>query len=291
MEKIQMNAMEVKKKAAEFGADLVGIAPVSRFSHLPKESNPASIFPQAESLIVIGRRIPHGSLRGVNEGTELQNSFNHFGLFYLEDQYLAKTTYDLTIWFEAQGFEAVPMFAYDYSGQVQAVPVSPDKPAPNVYVDYQLAAQAAGLGEIGRNGLFLTPEFGTLQRFAMLLTDEKLDVDETFKPRLCQNCNACAEACPLKAIDAKKTGKKGIPGAECDTFTVNKSLCAKCQNGAVQCDEGRFYKTERISASCGRACLAALEEKGLVKTKFKNRFNTASTWKRDYLGETINTNI
>ncbi|OGV31250.1 MAG: hypothetical protein A2020_01345 [Lentisphaerae bacterium GWF2_45_14] len=283
-----MNAIEIKKKAAEFGADLVGISPISRLAHLPKESNPASIFPQAESLIVIAKRVPHGALRGIEEGTELQSSFNHFGLYYLEDQYLAKTTYDLTIWFESQGFEAVPMFAYDYSGQAQAVPVAPGKPAPNVYVDYQLAAQAAGLGEIGRNGLFLTPEFGTLQRFAMLLTDEKIDADDTFKPSLCKNCNACAEACPLNAIDTNNLNGKGIPGSECDVAAINKSLCAKCKNGAVQCDEGRFYKTERVGAACGRACLAALEEKGLIKTKFRHQFRTAPAWGRDYLGETIN---
>ena len=270
-----MNALEVKKIAADFGADLIGLAPISRLSHLPKAENPLSIFPQAKTMIVIGRRIPHGALRGILEGTEMDNSFNHFGLYYLEDQYLAKTTYDITLWFESKGFEAVPMFAYDYSGQPQAVPVAPDKPAPNVYVDYQLAAQAAGLGEIGSNGLFLTAEFGTLQRFAMLLTDAELEPDPVLDPSLCENCKACADACPLSAIDAAKSLPKGIPGAECHVSAINKSFCAKCKNGAVQCDEGRFYKTERIGAACGRACLAALENKSLLKTKFKHPFKAS----------------
>ena len=272
-----MNALEVKKISADFGADLIGIAPISRLAHLPKAENPLSIFPQAKTMIVIGRKIPHGALRGVLEGTEMDNSFNHFGLYYLEDQYLAKTTYDITIWFESKGFEAVPMFAYDYSGQPQGVPVAPDKPAPNVYVDYQLAAQAAGLGEIGSNGLFLTAEFGTLQRFAMLLTDAELDPDPVLKPSLCKNCSACADACNSNAIDMSKSSTKGILGTACHVSAINKSLCAKCKDGTQQCNEGRFYKTERIGAACGRACLAALENKGLLKTKFKHPFKASSS--------------
>lgn len=283
-----MNALDVKKAASGFGADLVGIAPVSRFADLPKEENPLSIFPQAKTMIVIGRRIPHGSMRGISEGTEMDNSFNHFGLYYLEDQYLAKTTYDLTIWFESKGLEAVPMFGYEYNGQPQAVPVSPEKPAPNVYVNYNKAAMAAGLGEIGRNGLFLTPEFGTLQRFAMLLTDTALEPDPLIKPHLCRDCNACAEACPLGAIDSAKKSALGIAGLSCELSAINKTLCAKCRNGAVQCNEGRFYKIERIAATCGRACLAALEEKGLLKTKFKHHFKPSAAWSCNYIGEKNN---
>lgn len=270
-----MNALEVKKIAAVFGADLIGIAPIARLAHLPKAENPLSIFPQAKNMIVIGRRIPHGSLRGMLEGTEIDNSFSHFGFNYLEDQYLAKTTYDITIWFESKGFEAVPMFAYEYNGHPQAVPVSPDKPAPNVYVDYQLAAQATGLGEIGRGGFFLTSEFGPLQRFAMLLTDAELDPDPVQKPFLCNKCNACADSCPSSAIDASKSFIKGIPGAACSISELSKSKCAKCKAGAIQCDEGRFYKTERIGAACGLACLAALEAKDVLKTKFKHPFKAS----------------
>jgi epoxyqueuosine reductase len=282
-----MNASEVKRMALSFGADLVGISPVSRLSHLPKEENPLSIFPQAKSLITVARKIPRGSLRGIEEGTELNNSFNHFGFYFLEDQYLAKTTYDLTIWIEAQGFEAVPMFAYDYNGQPQGVPVEPGKPAPNVFVDYQIAAQAAGLGEIGLNGLFLTPEFGPLQRFAMLLTDKELDADTVQKPDLCTNCKACIVACPLKALNPESVTSKGIPEMPCKVAGLNKSLCAKCRNGAIQCDEGRFNKTERIGAACGRTCLAVLEEKGLLKTRFKNKFRSSPSWERNYTGEIV----
>lgn len=70
------------------------------------------------------------------------------------------------------------------------------------------AAAAAGLGEIGANGLLLTPEFGPRQRFSFLLTTAELP--ETLPTlqegeHLCTHCGKCVEACPMCAL--KKEGK------------------------------------------------------------------------------------
>lgn len=247
-----METIDVKNAARQFGADLVGIAPLSRFDGVAPQNDPRSIFPQSKTMIVIGRRIPRGSLRGVENGNPVKSSFADFGLYMLEDQYLAKTTYDLVIWMENQGFEAVPMFGYDVdatAGVPLGAPVSEGKPAPNVYVDWKLAAHLCGLGEVGKNGLFITPEFGTLQRFAMLVSDMELVPDEVLTRNICDNCNACVENCPL-----------------------NNTLCGKCTTGAVQTDFGRFHTVDKISAACGRACLASLEERGLISNKFTTPF-------------------
>ena len=277
--------------AREFGADLVGIAPIERFAGLPKDNNPMYIFPQAKTMIVVGRRIPRGALRGLEEGTEKCNSFDNFGLYMLEDQYLSKTTYDLCVWIEAQGFEAVPMFGYDIEAtpkETLGIPVAPEKPGPNVYVDWKLAAQACGLGEIGRNGLFLTPEFGPRQRFAMLICDLALDSDPVISPNLCQDCRACIDACPLNAFDAKESVASGLAEAECQVAVRCNALCTKCQNGAIQTNFGRFNTVDRIGAACGRACVAALETKGKLKNKFATPFRASSPWGRDVLGRNIN---
>ena len=108
-----MEAIDVKNAARRFGADLVGIAPLSRFDGVAPQNDPRSIFPQGKTMIVIGRRIPRGAVRGVESGNSANVSFTDFGFYMLEDQYLAKCTYDLVIWMENQGFEAVPMFGYD----------------------------------------------------------------------------------------------------------------------------------------------------------------------------------
>ncbi len=272
-----MNAESVKEMAAGFGADLIGFAPMSRFEAVEPRNNPSAIFPQGKTVIVIGRRILRGALRGVEEGTETKTIYEKFGLYFLEDQYLAKTTYDLTVWFEAQGFEAVPLFGYDAqeANKLQlGTPVAPGKPAPNVYVDYQLAAHWAGLGSVGRHGLFLTPEFGTRQRFAILITDAELTADPVVELDFCENCDACRTACPLGAYTA---------GVE----EPRQDFCQACQNGAVQTSFGRFNTIDRIAASCGRACLASLEERQLLSRKFQRPFRDAEqgVWSIDYYGQ------
>ena len=249
-----MDAAKVKAAALQFGADLVGISPLSRFEGVAPENDPRKIFPQGKSMIVLGRRIPRGSLRGVENGSAAKGYYSDFGFLLLEDQFLAKTTYDLCIWFETQGCEAVPMFGYDSdaaAGFPLGVPVEEGKPAPNVYVNWQQAAHLCGLGETGRNGLFITPEFGTLQRFAMLITDEELAPDEVVTRNICDGCDACKKACPL-----------------------NDKLCAHCTDGAIKTGFGRFNSIDRIAAACGRACLASLEERGALSHKSTTPFRT-----------------
>lgn len=262
-----MDSLKIKEAARRFGADLAGIAPLSRFDGVAPQNDPRSIFPQGKSMIVIGRKIPRGALRGVETGTALNGTYDHFGLFMLEDQFLAKATYDLVIWIESQGFEAVPLFGYDADAASQyplGAPVEPGKPAPNVYVNWQYAAHCCGLGETGKNGLFITPEFGPLQRFAMLITDKELEPDPVISPDFCSSCDACKKACPL-----------------------NENLCDRCTNGAVQTGFGRFNTIDKIAAACGRACLASLEERGLLKHKFSTPFRTGTPWKRDLLNRNI----
>lgn len=253
-----MNTKELKDAAKKFGADLVGIAPIKCFAHLPPENNPLSIFPQAKSLIVIGRKIPRGIFQKFKDMNKQKGAFQMFGLYLLEDNFLAKTTYDINIWMEAQGYEAVPLFGYDAEAaakQPLGAPVADGKPAPNVYVDWAFAAKCAGLGEIGKNGLFLTPEYGTRQRFALLLSDFEFDADQEIAPGFCKNCSACIEVCPLKALS--ETGR-------------DNEKCKKCEFGAIQTGFGRFHNVDRIPAVCGLACLKSLESRGLLSDKTCN---------------------
>lgn len=271
-----MNTALLKEAASRFGADLVGVAPMERFADVPAARNPLSVFPQAKSMIVLGRSIPRGTLRAMDAGSGRDAAFRHFGFATLEDNYLAKTTYDVCIWIEARGFEAVPMFGYDAeeAGRMEVgVSVAPGKPAPNVHVDWRGAAHAAGLGAVGRHGLFITPEFGTRQRFAMILSDFAFEPDAVAESDFCADCDACVAGCPLGALRSD--------GARDNT------LCLTCKNGAVQTNCGRFNTVERIGAACGRACLAALESRGATTQTFNNRFREQAgdgAWHIDILG-------
>ncbi len=277
-----MNSKELKAAALERGADLVGIASIERFKDLPPERHPSSIFPECKSVIVLARRILRGSLRGVEEGTNFGSTYHFFGYEMLENNFIAQTTYDLNRWVEEQSFEAVPLFAYYPEGMPKGAPVEPGKPAPNVIVDFEFAAQAAGLAELGLGGFLLTKEFGPRQRFSMLLTDAELEPDPVFKRQLCDGCKACVAACPLAAIDAAKLSKFGAKGSEMDVAAIDFKVCSACQNGAAKAG-GRGDRPDRLAASCARACMIKLEEASKCSNSFCHKFRKRKPWAFDAL--------
>ncbi len=243
-----MNASQIKQLAKEFGADLVGIAPVERLAHLPPGSNPKTLAPNTKSVIVAGHRIMRGTLRGVEEGTNFGSTYSCYGFNWLEDQFLTRTVYNLTCRLEDEGIEAVPVMSYKKTDE-KFVP------------DYMAMAAAAGLGGVGKGGFFLTSQYGHRQRLASIFVDIELDGDKVQGLDLCGGCRACMEACPLHAYDAD--GK------------LDLSLCKECRNGASAAP-GRSDMVDRYAASCGRACMVALEEK--VGNRFGNKFRKRSVW-------------
>ncbi len=85
----------------------------------------------------------------------------------------------------------------------------------NYRVIAPLVARDAGLGEIGRMGILMTPELGPRVRLGVVTTDLPLVVDGR-TPRadmldLCSICKKCAEACPSRAIPFD--GRREINGA------------------------------------------------------------------------------
>lgn len=69
-----------------------------------------------------------------------------------------------------------------------------------------LVARDAGLGDIGRMGLLMTPRLGPRVRIAVVTTDAPLLVDASSHDDsmldFCLHCRKCAESCPAGAIPA-----------------------------------------------------------------------------------------
>jgi len=106
-------------------------------------------------------------------------------------------------------------------------------------------AIAAGLGELGRNGLLVTREFGPRVRIAKVYTELEMKTD---KPKtfgvweFCQSCRRCAESCPPEAISTGSPTLKGgtisnnpgvlkwyIDPEKCRKFWgENRTDCANC---------------------------------------------------------------
>jgi len=74
----------------------------------------------------------------------------------------------------------------------------------NYRVIAPLVAKDAGLGEIGRMGLLMTPSLGPRVRLAVVTTNLPLEEDQAaWNPDMidfCSSCKKCAQACPSQAI-------------------------------------------------------------------------------------------
>jgi ferredoxin len=111
----------------------------------------------------------------------------------------------------------------------------------NYRVIAPLVARDAGLGEIGRMGLLMTPELGPRVRLGVVTTDLPLIPDQrddnTSVLDFCRICQKCAEACPGQSIPFGD--REEIDGAL--RWRINAESCFRYWN--------------RIGTDCGR-CVA-----------------------------------
>jgi reductive dehalogenase len=98
-------------------------------------------------------------------------------------------------------------------------------------------ARSAGLGELGRNGLLLTREYGPRASFAVVTTTMPLVVDKPVDLGLqafCASCEKCALACPVKAVplggprEERGVVKWATDGERCFAYLLGNPKCLAC---------------------------------------------------------------
>ena len=285
----ELTSADVKAKAKECGADLVGIAPMSRWEGVDKQKDPRYIFPGAKSMIVLAFRIPRGSLRGIEEGTHFLN-YQAMGYAALNQIYGPMVLWSLTQFMEDHGYEAVPMANVNGGEAVNPVtgmfrkgwsrPVRPGLPYPDVSPDFRVAAYLAGLGEFGWSRVFLTPEFGPRQRFAIMLTDADLEPDPIFEGHICDRCKLCVRNCHGHAISMTESVKVTIAGHEVEWGKLDEMACEHGLAGGQDRELNPFEQPyprqygygRAVEGACGcvRACMIHLEQRKKLKCDFRN---------------------
>ena len=211
-----MESKIVKQFVLKAGADLCGIAGVDRFSEAPKGYHPLDVMPSCKSVISFACRFPVGTLvcKTPVMYTRVRNSVT---------AKLDQIALDLCIELERNGFLSAPVPTNEdeldeCTGRYRSV------------VSQKHAAQAAGLGTVGRHSLLITPEFGSMVWLGAVLTEAELEPD-VMKERICTDCGLCVEACPVNALETPEI-KQQVCYAH--AFGVEKEnwriKCHKCRD-------------------------------------------------------------
>ncbi len=177
----------IKKTAKWFGASLVGIAPLNRlwvYSHWGDHSirlglagragDPLELPEYFSSVIVMAVEMDYCHILrtpAVESSTDLGYSK------------MAFISASLARFIQELGYHAMP------SGNDTALSIP--------------FAIDAGLGELGRNGLLITNEYGPRVRLCKVFTDLPLVYDKPIDIGLqsfCETCERCAQKCPGQAI-------------------------------------------------------------------------------------------
>lgn len=226
-----LNKEALKAFALEQGLDLFGVANIERFKDAPRAMSPQSIFPEARSVIVVGKRILRGTWRGIEEGTYWP-SYTYFGYHGLLNSYFIHLPmYELACCIEESGYEAVPVYPGVTAADKASVsePVREGGVAPDVNLSIRIAGMAAGLGEMGWSKVFLTKRFGPRVRLACILTDMELEPDPLVEPgSLCDRCMLCVKGCSACAIPHQKEGKTVSVTIEDKTYEWGDVHMGRC---------------------------------------------------------------
>lgn len=186
--KRKLTAGEVKAKAKELGADLVGIADGATLDtkHITEHDG--------ARVIVLGVRLQSGSSRILpwNDRNKYYN--DELSLTFLEEVSL-----ELVYWLEEAGYPAliVPPTHVDpwrYDGD--------PKKHQATLLSLPHAAVQAGLGTLGLNLQLLTPEYGPRVLLTAVLSSLDVACDRPMTEALClgPECGRCLKACPGDVI-------------------------------------------------------------------------------------------
>ena len=189
---LPLRAQDVKRKARELGADLVGIASAQALAEYPVPgcpNSPEQILIGAKSVVVLARRL----LWGMSRELEWENRNVHYaGELALTK--MEEITYELGRYLEDHDYPSIiTPSAYSRSHQVEIAGKALSLP--------HLAVEA-GLGTLGLNLQLLTPEYGPRVILGAVVTQAEIEPDQKLERALClgEACGRCLLACPGDAI-------------------------------------------------------------------------------------------
>lgn len=296
--------------AKKFDADVVGFASADRFG---KDNALFRIFPEVKTVIGLGFRVLRGIYRGVEEGTTYYQ-YTTMGVENLEETVMPMTLMQVSNFIEKQGYLAIPQRRnqlimakenetnpeVDYSDIYRGVTIENQ-------LDFLECAVKCGLGEESKIHSLLNDEYGPFIRCCFILTDMELEPTALQNAHLCDNCGECIAACPGHAIGEEgdmdswrcavyyngANGSKNPfmpPEAYADfamrmeiingTADIDTELAKEIMDSTFFYPPAKHsYRSSICGRACDRACYIHLEQKGVLKKKFKYPFREKEDWK------------
>lgn len=247
----------VKRAAKTYGADLVGITTLDPKWVLEKDTRKPFVFrdvkqpTETEEAYVIPHSVDKAVVMAVRMDLPLTLEAPGAGGW---------TSTELG--YSAMGCLAVSLAEYIRALGYQAMPCMND-----TALSIPLAV-SAGLGQLGRAGMLISPEYGSCLRLCKVFTDMPLNTDHPIDfgvTEFCDQCLLCAKACPAQAIsftgrtfEGRCTGNN--PGVEKWYVHVQKCLRFWQANGApcASCIAACPFITDFVASQCGRceSCVA-----------------------------------
>ena len=295
--------------AKQNGADVVGFAPVGRFK---SDDAIFKIMPETKTVIGIGFRILRGIYRGIEEGSTYYQ-YTTMAVENMEETVMPMAQLKVAMELESNGYIALPQRRHQ---QIMAEndSTNPEVAYDAVYrgktreiqMDFLDAAVKCGLGEKGFHGALLNDDFGPMIRYCFILTDAEFAESPMYEPHLCDKCGKCKNACPGNAISDSGSvdpwqctvyynGANGIknPFMPPDAFAdfdnrleiiageanINKDTAKKILDHIYFYPPAQHaYQCSICGRACDMACYIHLEEKGVLKRKFKTPFRKRPEW-------------
>lgn len=197
--------MELEKTVSDMGGAFTGFSNIG--GYLPEGLKK---YPYA---VTFGIRLSDAIIDEI-EDKPTYTYFNHYrSVNALIDQIALRIVLALN----KKGFKGYSIAAS------QSIPASP-VPFSGV-IPHKTGAIHAGLGWIGRSGLFIHKDFGPRVRLGTVLTDVELPCPETIMESKCSNCSRCVGACPAYAI----TGNEWSLGEQRE-YVVDAKACSEYMN-------------------------------------------------------------
>ena len=222
---------EIKSLILANGIDMVGVASVDRWNHAPEGYyTPTYYMPEARSVISLVRHIPDGvcdvwgrwDQPGKSAGPYLHYAYG------LPNFDMARVIHMACKRLEHQGHRALaqPVATFShYRNSLGYVPAHTTKPD----FSQMHTAVAAGLGEFGWLGIFISTRFGPRVRLGSIITSAPLDIDPMYSGEpLCQpeRCGRrCVRACPVDAFSPTET----------TTIRIGDRVFTKAQHDNIRC--------------------------------------------------------